>query len=133
MMMGWRPDPLEHCRCLIRGACSGDRCRCRPIGRGSTGCGGETKGEDPVQRQLDQDRCRSEGKGDQGGQGRHAKHELGGGRPACRSVFASDVSALQAKKFVESLPKVLKENATKEEADKLKKALEAIGAEVTLD
>lgn len=39
---------------------------------------------------------------------------------------------IQAKKFVESLPKVLKENATKEEAEKLKKALEAVGAQVTL-
>ncbi|KAK4701196.1 large subunit ribosomal protein L7/L12, partial [Phenoliferia sp. Uapishka_3] len=39
----------------------------------------------------------------------------------------------QAKKFVESLPKVLKENATKEEAEKLQKALVAVGAEVTLD
>lgn len=39
----------------------------------------------------------------------------------------------QAKKFVESLPKVLKEGATKEEAEKLKKALEAVGAEVLLD
>lgn len=41
--------------------------------------------------------------------------------------------AAQAKKFVESLPKVLKEGATKEEAEKLKKALEAVGAEVSLD
>lgn len=41
--------------------------------------------------------------------------------------------AVQAKKFVESLPKVLKENATKEEADKLATALKAVGAEVTLD
>lgn len=39
----------------------------------------------------------------------------------------------QAKKFVESLPKTLKENATKDEADKLAAAFKAIGAEVSLD
>lgn len=39
----------------------------------------------------------------------------------------------QAKKFVESLPKTLKENATKEEAEKLQALMKAIGAEVTLD
>ncbi len=38
----------------------------------------------------------------------------------------------QAKKFVESLPKTLKENVTKDEAEKLQKAMQAIGAEVTL-
>ena len=43
------------------------------------------------------------------------------------------MSPEQAKKFVESLPKVLKENVSKEEAEKLKTALEAIGAQVTLD
>ena len=36
----------------------------------------------------------------------------------------------QAKKFVESCPQTLKENATKEEADKLKAALEKVGASV---
>lgn len=40
---------------------------------------------------------------------------------------------LQAKKFVESLPKTLKENATKDEAEKLAAAFKAIGAEVSLD
>ncbi|KAG0662559.1 hypothetical protein C6P46_003301 [Rhodotorula mucilaginosa] len=39
----------------------------------------------------------------------------------------------EAKKFVESLPKTLKENATKDEADKLAAAFKAIGAEVSLD
>lgn len=39
----------------------------------------------------------------------------------------------QAKKFVESLPKVLKENLPKEEAEKLKKTFEALGAIVKLD
>jgi len=40
---------------------------------------------------------------------------------------------LEAKKFVESLPKVVKENLPKEEADKLKKVLEDLGAKVTLE
>lgn len=39
---------------------------------------------------------------------------------------------VEAKKFVESLPKTLKENATKDEAEKLQKAMVAIGAEVSL-
>lgn len=39
----------------------------------------------------------------------------------------------QAKKFVESLPKPLKENVPKEDAEKLKKALEELGATVVLD
>ena len=39
----------------------------------------------------------------------------------------------QAKKFVESLPKVLKENLPKEEAEKLKATFEALGSVVTLD
>lgn len=43
------------------------------------------------------------------------------------------VLQLQAKKFVESLPKVLKENATKEESEKLQALFKGIGAEVTLD
>lgn len=39
----------------------------------------------------------------------------------------------QAKKFVESVPQTLKENLPKEEADKLKKTLEALGATVSLE
>lgn len=39
----------------------------------------------------------------------------------------------QAKKFVESCPQTLKENLPKEEADKLKKTLEALGATVSLE
>lgn len=39
----------------------------------------------------------------------------------------------QAKKFVESLPKVLKENQSKEDAEKLQKAFAALGAVVKLD
>jgi ribosomal protein L7/L12 len=39
----------------------------------------------------------------------------------------------QAKKLVESAPKVLKENVSKEDAEKLKKAFESIGAVVKLE
>ena len=39
----------------------------------------------------------------------------------------------QAKKFVESLPRVLKENQSKEDADKMKATFEALGAVVKLD
>lgn len=38
-----------------------------------------------------------------------------------------------AKNFVESLPKVLKENLPKEEAEKMKKAFEALGGVVSLE
>ena len=40
---------------------------------------------------------------------------------------------IQAKKFVESLPKILKENLSKEDAEKLQKTFEAIGAVVKLE
>ena len=40
---------------------------------------------------------------------------------------------VEAKKFVESAPKVVKEGVSKEEAEKIKKVLEAVGATVTLD
>ncbi|KAI9248621.1 ribosomal protein L7/L12 C-terminal domain-containing protein [Sporodiniella umbellata] len=43
------------------------------------------------------------------------------------------LSLVEAKKFVESVPKVLKESLPKEEAEKLKKALEAVGATVNLE
>ncbi|BGP16630.1 hypothetical protein JCM10213_000454 [Rhodosporidiobolus nylandii] len=43
------------------------------------------------------------------------------------------MNLVEAKKFVESLPKPLKEGATKEEAEKLQAAFKAIGAEVSLD
>ncbi|KAI8341456.1 ribosomal protein L7/L12 C-terminal domain-containing protein [Chlamydoabsidia padenii] len=43
------------------------------------------------------------------------------------------LNLVEAKKFVESVPKVLKESINKEEAEKLKKALEAVGATVTLE
>ncbi|KAI8815665.1 ribosomal protein L7/L12 C-terminal domain-containing protein [Fimicolochytrium jonesii] len=40
---------------------------------------------------------------------------------------------VEAKKFVESVPKVIRENANKEEAEKIKKTLEALGATVILE
>lgn len=43
------------------------------------------------------------------------------------------LNLVEAKKFVESVPKVLKESVPKEEAEKLKKALEAVGATVNLE
>ena len=39
----------------------------------------------------------------------------------------------QAKKFVESLPQVLKENISKEDAEKLKKTFTDLGATVVLE
>ena len=39
----------------------------------------------------------------------------------------------QAKKFVESAPQVLKSNASKDEADKMKATLEALGATVEIE
>ena len=39
----------------------------------------------------------------------------------------------QAKKFVESLPQVLKEGLSKEDAEKLKKTFTDLGATVTLE
>ncbi|KAL7747192.1 54S ribosomal protein L12, mitochondrial [Sorochytrium milnesiophthora] len=42
------------------------------------------------------------------------------------------INLIEAKKFVEGAPKLVKENATKEEAEKIKKALEAAGATVSL-
>lgn len=40
---------------------------------------------------------------------------------------------VQAKKFVESLPKVLKENQSKEDAEKMKATFEGLGAVVKLE
>ena len=40
---------------------------------------------------------------------------------------------IQAKKFVESLPKVLKENQSKEDAEKMKATFEALGAVIKLE
>jgi len=43
------------------------------------------------------------------------------------------LTLVAAKNFVESLPKVLKENLPKEEAEKLKKTFEALGGVVVLE
>lgn len=43
------------------------------------------------------------------------------------------LSLVESKKFVEAAPKVLKENVVKEDAEKIKAALEALGAKVTMD
>ncbi|AGO13069.1 AaceriAFL089Cp [[Ashbya] aceris (nom. inval.)] len=43
------------------------------------------------------------------------------------------LSLVEAKKFVEAAPKVLRENVAKEEAEKVKASLEALGAKVVLE
>lgn len=43
------------------------------------------------------------------------------------------LSLVDSKKFVESAPKMLKEGLTKDEAEKLKKTLEDLGAKVEVD
>ncbi|KAK6202762.1 ribosomal protein L7/L12, C-terminal/adaptor protein ClpS-like protein [Scheffersomyces amazonensis] len=43
------------------------------------------------------------------------------------------LSLVEAKKFVESAPKILKENVAKEDADKIKATLEGLGAKVSLE
>jgi len=48
-------------------------------------------------------------------------------------AMVPNLTLIEAKKFVESLPKVLKENLPKEDAEKLKKLFEGLGAIVTLD
>jgi len=48
-------------------------------------------------------------------------------------AMVPNLTLIEAKKFVESLPKVLKENLPKEDAEKLKKVFEGLGAIVTLE
>lgn len=43
------------------------------------------------------------------------------------------LSLVESKKFVESAPKVLKDNVAKEDADKIKATLEGLGAKVVLE
>lgn len=43
------------------------------------------------------------------------------------------LSLVEAKKFVEAAPKVLKENVGKEDADKIKTTLEGLGAKISLE
>ncbi|KAF7966934.1 hypothetical protein HWV62_36388 [Athelia sp. TMB] len=48
-------------------------------------------------------------------------------------ALVPNLTLIDAKKFVESLPKMLKENLSKEDADKMKATFEALGAVVKLD
>jgi len=48
-------------------------------------------------------------------------------------ALVPNLTLMDAKKFVESLPKVLKENVSKEDAEKLAKVFEAIGGVVKLE
>jgi len=48
-------------------------------------------------------------------------------------ALVPNLTLIDAKKFVESLPKVLKENLPKEDAEKLKKIFEGLGAVIKLD
>lgn len=49
-----------------------------------------------------------------------------------KNIFEG-MNLVQAKKFVESSPTVLKEDVSKDEADKLKAALEKIGASIEIE
>ncbi|KAJ1526897.1 hypothetical protein ONE63_008449 [Megalurothrips usitatus] len=51
----------------------------------------------------------------------------------CVKGLVEGMNLVQAKKFIESVPVVLKENVEKEEAEKLMKELTAAGAEVVLE
>ncbi|KIL00284.1 hypothetical protein PAXRUDRAFT_29925 [Paxillus rubicundulus Ve08.2h10] len=48
-------------------------------------------------------------------------------------ALVPNLTLIDAKKFVESAPKVLKENLSKEDAEKLKSTFEALGAVVVLE
>ncbi|KAK7061423.1 54S ribosomal protein L12, mitochondrial [Favolaschia claudopus] len=48
-------------------------------------------------------------------------------------ALVPNLTLIDAKKFVESVPKTLKENLPKEEAEKLKATFEALGAVIKLD
>jgi len=48
-------------------------------------------------------------------------------------ALVPNLTLIDAKKFVESLPKVLKENMSKDDAEKLQKAFETLGAVVKLE
>ncbi|XP_034243371.1 39S ribosomal protein L12, mitochondrial [Thrips palmi] len=51
----------------------------------------------------------------------------------CVKGLMEGMNLVQAKKLIESAPVLLKENVEKEEAEKIKKELLALGAEVTLE
>jgi len=48
-------------------------------------------------------------------------------------ALVPNLTLIDAKKFVESLPQLLKENLSKEDAEKLQKTFEAIGAVTKLE
>jgi len=48
-------------------------------------------------------------------------------------ALVPNLTLIDAKKFVESVPKVLKENLPKEDAEKLKKTFESLGAVIVMD
>nr|GAT53829.1 mitochondrial 54S ribosomal protein [Mycena chlorophos] len=48
-------------------------------------------------------------------------------------ALVPNLTLIDAKKFVESVPKVLKENLSKDDADKLKAQFESLGAVIKLD
>lgn len=43
------------------------------------------------------------------------------------------LSLVEAKKFVEAAPKILKENVTKDDAEKIKQTIEGVGGKITLE
>ncbi len=60
--------------------------------------------------------------------------------PAAKAKIIKEIKGMlpganlvEAKKFVEGAPKVIREDVPKEEAEKMKAALEALGASVTLE
>lgn len=48
-------------------------------------------------------------------------------------ALVPNLTLIEAKKFVESVPKVIKESMPKEDAEKLKKTFEALGGVVVLE
>ena len=48
-------------------------------------------------------------------------------------TIMTDMNLVQAKKFVEDVPNLVKEKLSKEDADKLKVQLEAVGATVEIE
>jgi large subunit ribosomal protein L7/L12 len=48
-------------------------------------------------------------------------------------AIVPNMNLMEAKKFAESVPQVLKENVPKEEAEKLKATFEALGAKVIME
>ncbi len=82
-------------------------------GRGARSRGSAGRREDRVRRDPDRNRAGE----DQGDQGRPRAHGLG---------------LTEAKAFVESAPKAVKEGVAKDEAEQIKKKLEEAGAKVEI-